>query len=161
MRDDLKRRGGITYERVAKNRKMKDKKMPFTTRLFDGQDYGSRILAELSFSFLVAETPTTVSDRQNRPRRFPKREMWKNECKLNEFQIVCRKDCAQSSSVCFNICAMDAWRSRSSSEEEFNSKEKHNKQILICETRKKLNCLSYCSKYNHNSRSKLAQGNDT
>lgn len=90
-------------------------------------------------------------------------EMWKNECKLNEalFQIVCRKDCAQSSSVCFNICAMDAWRSRSSSEEEFNSKEKHNKQILICETRKKLNCLSYCSKYNHNSRSKLAQGNDT
>lgn len=73
MRDDLKRRGGITYERVAKNRKMKDKKMPFATRLFDGRDYGSRILAKLSFSFLVAETPTTVSDRQNRPRRFPKR----------------------------------------------------------------------------------------
>lgn len=43
--------------------------MSFATRLFDGRD-GSRILAELSFSFLVAETPTTAPDRQNR--RFPK-----------------------------------------------------------------------------------------
>lgn len=71
--------------------------MLFATRLFDGRD-GSRTLAELSFSFLVAETPTTGPNRRNRLRRLPKRENMEEQSRLNEMllQVVYQNGYAQA-----------------------------------------------------------------